>query len=481
MENTKNKYRNFIISVCISAIITCALFFSVNISDTNHETAKYIILISIFICLLNLIYLCLNNHIYAPSMFLYLYFSIFFLIPCLFQLSDDHFPWGKGSYDTQTLSKSALIILIFITFVSIGRMINIQHKSFKFKTRIINSEKLRRYYINIFYLLLSSIIGLITIYVFGIDNFIGSRGGVSAIISKDMNLTQSGLLLSLPKMLSIVSLFISIYVIYRRVVFQKKALINITNFYILFVTVPIYLILNFPGAQSRMAFFGTLIVVLMICFSFRNYISKSIAIIVLCAGVLTIFPISQSLNRGGEFNTDIEFPNFISYMKNGDFDGFQTTTNAIIYAERHGYKYGNQILSALLFFIPRSVWTGKSQHAGEVTGQFLGYKYTNISTPIVGEIYLDFGIIGVIFGGIIIGIIYKYADTMYDAAVGLGGVTLYRILLALFAVSTIFLMRGSLLGIFAGVAVKLGIIYGLIILPNILIFFIRVNPSAPAR
>ena len=42
-----------------------------------------------------------------------------------------------------------------------------------------------------------------------------------------------------------------------------------------------------------------------------------------------------------------------------DFDGFQQIVNTITYVHDYGYKWGMNLLSALLFFVPRSVWPDK--------------------------------------------------------------------------------------------------------------------------
>lgn len=81
-----------------------------------------------------------------------------------------------------------------------------------------------------------------------------------------------------------------------------------------------------------------------------------------------------------------------------DFDGFQQIVNTITYVHDYGYKWGMNLLSALLFFVPRSVWPDKPVSASTEIAANAGYAFTNLSLPIHAELYLQFGIVGVVIG-----------------------------------------------------------------------------------
>jgi len=83
-----------------------------------------------------------------------------------------------------------------------------------------------------------------------------------------------------------------------------------------------------------------------------------------------------------------------------DFHVLNLICYAIKYANDIGYSYGNNILSALLFFVPRAIWEGKSEH---ITYYFIDlirkYRYygtDNLASPVVAEGYFAFGIPGAI-------------------------------------------------------------------------------------
>jgi hypothetical protein len=99
-----------------------------------------------------------------------------------------------------------------------------------------------------------------------------------------------------------------------------------------------------------------------------------------------------------------------TYFATGDFDGFQSVNNAIIFVERFGVQYGIQLVSAFLFFVPRAVWPGKAEPTGVITAESAGYTFTNISQPLPSEFYIDFGWWGVVLSGIILGWLFFRFD-----------------------------------------------------------------------
>ncbi|MGZ9034907.1 MAG: hypothetical protein ACXW25_10950, partial [Rhodospirillales bacterium] len=157
-----------------------------------------------------------------------------------------------------------------------------------------------------------------------------------------------------------------------------------------------------------------------------------------------------------------------------------STMNTFVYATRFGHTYGRQIASAVLFFVPRSIWSGKSFATGSVTSEALGFRFNNLSAPIIAELYIDGSFIAVIFGALALGYGYRRLDYLFTAANDIGGVTLYRVLLALICGFTIILMRGSLLGVMAPIAPSVGVILATIHGPRWASRLMRPPLPAPA-
>lgn len=67
-----------------------------------------------------------------------------------------------------------------------------------------------------------------------------------------------------------------------------------------------------------------------------------------------------------------------------------------MYVEDNGHSLGLFSLSAALFFVPRSLWESKQVPSALQIAEYRHYHYTNLSLPFPAELYLDFGVIGMI-------------------------------------------------------------------------------------
>jgi oligosaccharide repeat unit polymerase len=74
------------------------------------------------------------------------------------------------------------------------------------------------------------------------------------------------------------------------------------------------------------------------------------------------------------------------------------------YVAQEGYLYGQQLLGAIFTFIPRESWESKPVITGLVLVEALNGEFWNVSTGIIGEAYIDFGMLGVLLYGLILGL-----------------------------------------------------------------------------
>lgn len=86
-------------------------------------------------------------------------------------------------------------------------------------------------------------------------------------------------------------------------------------------------------------------------------------------------------------------------------DTFDALLHGVYYAHHYGLQVGAKILSILLCFVPRGLWPEKPVVSGLDIGNDLfvqGLVGTpNLSMPIAGDFYMDFGLIGVGLGAIV--------------------------------------------------------------------------------
>ena len=197
---------------------------------------------------------------------------------------------------------------------------------------------------------------------------------------------------------------------------------------------------------------------------------------------LTVFPLVSVLSRG-DIEDFLSTPLVEYFASTGDFDGFQSTINVVSYAQATGLKLGVNLLSALLVFVPREYWEGKSRGTGGEAALWNGYDFINISAPLPSEFYVDFGVLGVLVGGALLGYILAKVD---------GGIREARrsndqLRLLHFAVVVGYLfiiLRGSLIGVVA----PFGFTYAMVWITRLLAKLVRAGrpprssrPFSPMR
>ncbi len=127
-----------------------------------------------------------------------------------------------------------------------------------------------------------------------------------------------------------------------------------------------------------------------------------------------------------------------------DFDTFQQTAAAVDYVERHGPRWGMNIVGAALFFVPRPLWPSKPVDSGNLVAGDLGYAYTNVSCPLPAELYLAFGFVGVVAGGLLLGyFVRRSSNTLLNVARP-RQLTFEHCLNAMYCAYAVILFRGSL-------------------------------------
>jgi hypothetical protein len=176
-----------------------------------------------------------------------------------------------------------------------------------------------------------------------------------------------------------------------------------------------------PIANSRFIAFAAIGCCVISACQPRSRRSGLIAILFSLAGLLFAYPLAYGLRwaeataRTGGFS--------LQDWSGQDFDGFQQWVNTVLYVERNGNELGATILSALLFFVPRSMWADKEIPASITVAEFRRYSFTNLSLPISAELYLNFGIIGVVLAMLLLGRIWAGCDHAWlTAPQSLGGV-----------------------------------------------------------
>jgi hypothetical protein len=83
-----------------------------------------------------------------------------------------------------------------------------------------------------------------------------------------------------------------------------------------------------------------------------------------------------------------------------DYDAFAMTSYVVRYVGEVGYGYGSNALASFLFFVPRGLWTAKSEHVAHYVWPqvryYRGVPTDLLSSPPTAEGFYDFGLLGAI-------------------------------------------------------------------------------------
>jgi hypothetical protein len=152
------------------------------------------------------------------------------------------------------------------------------------------------------------------------------------------------------------------------------------------------------------------------------------------------FTLEESFNGTVNFNFD--------YFFAGHFDAFQNFARVI---DLEIHTYGEQILGAIFFFVPRSLWASKPEGSGFLLAEQAQLYFNNISMPFVAELYLDFWLFGLFVGMAILGVIYRKIDDYMATVKVMSNLSSVAKMMAYteFCCLQFYLLRGNLLGAFA--------------------------------
>jgi oligosaccharide repeat unit polymerase len=125
-------------------------------------------------------------------------------------------------------------------------------------------------------------------------------------------------------------------------------------------------------------------------------------------------PLAEIINgQHAAANTAIRDPFYMGYFK-GLGEPFEIASLVIdVYPAQHPYEYGKTLLVTLLAFIPRAAWPDKPVGLAKSLTRYTDGVYFQATTghsitpTLLGDFYANFGVVGVILGGIIFGVVCR--------------------------------------------------------------------------
>ncbi|MFT4256221.1 MAG: hypothetical protein QM599_04585 [Pseudoxanthomonas sp.] len=430
------------LSSLISAAVSVSIFLIMTFSST-HANHSYgvapVILAAIFSISIYSINMDIINKSPHPLRISFsLYFSLFFSLPGFLHMLWYGFPFYGMTYSKHSAESAAIISLLCVVIIYISYYISwnraylkndITHDNFNIYGRISAPT-----------CLLFIAVSLASATIVGWPLILVERGDRES-------LSIGGLVLStLARYSSFVAfLYASLW---RGPALRKLMLIAICFLCFLATNNP----LSIPRFQLAAYAFSFFLVHSRFGRLHRALFTLSVAF-----GLLTIFPAVSILSRGNRELSEFFGGGFVSnYASTGDFDGFQSVINVVEYIDATGFKLGVNILSAILAFIPRSLWPNKSPGTGIDAAEYIGFGFTNISAPLPAELWTDFGYLGILFGGLIVGALLCWGDTGFSRP----NLSIHRkVLLSVIFGFIIILMRGSLVAVISPIGLAILLLF----------------------
>lgn len=400
----------------------------------------------------------------AVSFVLLVFYCYGFIMPGLYQLRTSDYFWASIATDVPTATVAAFIVFLSVIFFVVGYFTRL---NVRFGGKWSDADKVsvdgpaaRRSGISSIVTLAVALLALAYVLFllarFGPLMFFGTRSAISdAISGAGLDSSGRGLTRTLAQSLGLSSLAITGYVKFRT---RSRGFLINAAFYIALVANGVA---NFPTSIARYWLVATAFVFLFTVF-YGSFLRMRRSIYVATPLLLfLIFPTLGSYNRRGtDLNMELKIVPPSEYMTSGDLDGFQSILNVVNMVETQGISWGAHMLSVLLFFVPRSIWSGKTFSVGSEAADAAGYHFLTISMPFPGELYANGGFVAVVLGMLAFGMLIRQMDSTFDRASTGERAPYVAVTAILMGAFMPILFRGSLLGSFAGFASAVGLVWG---------------------
>ncbi|MGP4110645.1 hypothetical protein ACTWP5_06975 [Streptomyces sp. 4N509B] len=206
-------------------------------------------------------------------------------------------------------------------------------------------------------------------------------------------------------------------------------------------------VVNNPVSNPRYWFLTVLFSLLFTVFP-RSPVMYRASLALGIVVALVLFPVADRFRYDEAGRQQVESTSLLEPLVVKDYDQVNMVANTITYVDDgNAHTFGEQLAGAALFFVPRSVWEGKPQDTGFLVGEWMGTDSPNLSSPLWGELWLDFGPVGMTVGFLAVGYLAARTDRRYvqrtvdDPSPG----NVLAVVAPLVAGYSFILLRGSLL------------------------------------
>lgn len=425
---SKRNFNSVIITAAIIAVVG-----SVILGSREHVQQDFGVVLSFSanIALFAALFIrSVRRHTYSFDMMMWLFSLFFFGFAPLLQYFTGVYAWGLKPTQAE-LIRTNLFILLFSVCFCIGKGLK-RGRSHLSSTQDL---KVKRDRLRIL-LVLSGLVAVYHLRFIGFRNLLISATN----FNEDLNSTM-GLLVT--HVFKNIALFTAVMYMMKCKEQRKIDIEAVLAFVFLLISC-------FPTGLSRNmmgSFYGGLFLLAFDRKREKRWITYAIIF-----GLILVFPAANVFRNAATMSggsiSELILRNIQNTYLEAHYDAHQMFISIQQYVEKYGFSYGYQLLGALLFFVPRSIWPTKPYGTGRMAFEALSqYWFTNVSAPLVSEGYSNFGVVGVIGFGLIVGLLVNQLDNRFwkDDR----NVSATKILYPFIMLKFFFMLRGDLLSSWA--------------------------------
>lgn len=354
---------------------------------------------------------------------IFMLFSFFFFgIAPAIQYQKGVILWSNRYYSSEDYFKQNVIIIIIILIYQFSYSIFTKLKINRLEKPTFNKDKTYKKGSSKKLLILAIISLIITLYVYNFKiSRLFLRGSSTVISKKSVALIFSNFIRPIPVICLLIFKSNN----------SKEKITEVLLWIIILIT-------NFPTSSARF-YIASLYIAIMIIYSKKideKYLFLNKIII---GGLLFIFPLLDQVRRINNLSEMTLSLDFIMFSQ-GHFDSYQMFMYVVV---ENIITYGRQLVTALLFFVPRAIWQGKSLGSGSLIAEKYNFSFSNISMNFFGEGYINFGYLGILLFVLFISYFNARYDKLYWEK--LSDNSILRIFYLLSLGLQIFLLRGDML------------------------------------
>ncbi len=439
MTNTKNKN-----SCAMTAVVTLFMNIFLVVNLSYADCRPDILLLFFFNGALFYAFTlrALFKHPYSLELMFWIFMFYFMFFAPLVQYTRHDFPWGRLN-DTAVWSANVILFLFSLSFIIGTSLYKAKKREIKRNDGFFISEPIESSTsFSAVLLMISGFIFLLALRRKGVSGlFVGRNENVGLYEGTNSSISML--------VTSISIAFLTFATAYAFSLAKKQR--GLQRYVLPFLQFACLLLSYFPTSIARYSvaciYIGLILIVV------NRFERGSSFYWFFTVALVFLFPLMNLFRYQNLFEADIskflaEFSKrFFSSYTDGHYDAFAMLGQTVQYVKRNGFSYGYQLLGSVLFFVPRTFWPNKPIGSGATIMETLRKDFTNVSCPLMGEAYINFGYAGVIVFALLVGYWVSRLDTSYwqaqEECENCGSV--YLFLLSLF----FFMLRGDLLSSWA--------------------------------